>query len=198
MTFFIWFCSVHGCSFFLRCCRSHCSVPLVLGNVVVGIGVFYDCYEIFCRQLDDILCLESLCSNLYLSANSCITWLNMWWTSLAICHFFCNRCLFFGDVSSKRDPSTYLSYVFAINDYYQKEYCISEKGENPCNVKLPLIVNTSGWVKGKLTFFSCNSDSLLSCICIWYYFFHRIVAIYHLFLFHGFFFLAFQVLVMMY
>ncbi|KAK7356859.1 hypothetical protein VNO80_16139 [Phaseolus coccineus] len=58
------------------------------------------------------------------------------------------RCLFFGDVSSKRDPSTYLSYVFAIYDYYQKEYCISEKGENPCNVKLPLIVNTSGWVKG--------------------------------------------------
>nr|XP_007136548.1 hypothetical protein PHAVU_009G054100g [Phaseolus vulgaris]ESW08542.1 hypothetical protein PHAVU_009G054100g [Phaseolus vulgaris] len=39
------------------------------------------------------------------------------------------RCLFFGDVSSKRDPSTYLSYVFAISDYYQKEYCISEKGE---------------------------------------------------------------------
>ncbi|KAL9278024.1 hypothetical protein ACSQ67_024742 [Phaseolus vulgaris] len=67
-------------------------------------------------------------------------------TSLAICHFFCNRCLFFGDVSSKRYPSTYLTYV--LYDYYQKEYCISEKGENPCNVKLPLIVNTSGWVKG--------------------------------------------------
>ncbi|KAG5039249.1 hypothetical protein JHK85_011725 [Glycine max] len=58
------------------------------------------------------------------------------------------RCLFFGDVSSKRDPPTYLSYVFAIYDYYQKKYCIYEKGENPCKVKLPLIVNTPGWVKG--------------------------------------------------
>ncbi|TKY50455.1 Polynucleotide 5'-hydroxyl-kinase NOL9 [Spatholobus suberectus] len=58
------------------------------------------------------------------------------------------RCLFFGDVSSKRDSSTYLSYVFAIYDYYQKEYCISDKGENPCMIELPLIVNTPGWVKG--------------------------------------------------
>nr|KYP54825.1 Nucleolar protein 9 [Cajanus cajan] len=58
------------------------------------------------------------------------------------------RCLFFGDVSSKRDPSTYLSYVFALYDYYQKEYCISEKGKNPFKIELPLIVNTPGWVKG--------------------------------------------------
>ncbi|KOM56620.1 hypothetical protein LR48_Vigan10g251200 [Vigna angularis] len=61
---------------------------------------------------------------------------------------FITWCLFLGDVSCKRDPSTYLNYVFAIYDYYQKEYGISVKGENPCNIKLPLIVNTSGWVKG--------------------------------------------------
>ncbi|KAL2335721.1 hypothetical protein Fmac_016934 [Flemingia macrophylla] len=59
-----------------------------------------------------------------------------------------DRCLFFGDVSSKRDPSTYLSYVFALYDYYQKECCISEKGENPSKIELPLVVNTPGWVKG--------------------------------------------------
>ncbi|KAG2400305.1 Polynucleotide 5'-hydroxyl-kinase [Vigna angularis] len=72
-------------------------------------------------ELDDIFCALDLCSTL---------------------------CLFFGDVSCKRDPSTYLSYVFAIYDYYQKEYGISVKGENPCRIKLPLIVNTPGWVKG--------------------------------------------------
>ncbi|KAJ1421776.1 Polyribonucleotide 5-hydroxyl-kinase Clp1, P-loop domain [Sesbania bispinosa] len=58
------------------------------------------------------------------------------------------RCLFFGDVSSKRDPSAYLNYVFAIYDYYRKEYCSSDNGENPPTIELPLIVNTPGWVKG--------------------------------------------------
>ncbi|CAL0325387.1 unnamed protein product [Lupinus luteus] len=58
------------------------------------------------------------------------------------------RCLFFGDVSSKRDPSTYLKYIFALYDYYRKEYSMYEKGENLPMTELPLIVNTSGWVKG--------------------------------------------------
>ncbi|KAG4392604.1 hypothetical protein GLYMA_04G177200v4 [Glycine max] len=58
------------------------------------------------------------------------------------------RCLFFGDVSCKRDPSTYLSYVFAIYNHYRKEYCISDKGEYPHKIEVPLIVNTPGWVKG--------------------------------------------------
>ncbi|XP_061373520.1 polynucleotide 5'-hydroxyl-kinase NOL9-like isoform X1 [Gastrolobium bilobum] len=58
------------------------------------------------------------------------------------------RCLFFGDVSSKRDPSAYLNYVFAIYDYYRKKYCTLDKGENPIRIELPLIVNTPGWVKG--------------------------------------------------
>ncbi|KAK7259121.1 hypothetical protein RIF29_24719 [Crotalaria pallida] len=58
------------------------------------------------------------------------------------------RSLFFGDVSSKTDPSAYLNYLFAIYDYYRKEYCSSNKKENPTRTKLPLIVNTPGWVKG--------------------------------------------------
>ncbi|XP_020235402.1 polynucleotide 5'-hydroxyl-kinase NOL9 [Cajanus cajan] len=58
------------------------------------------------------------------------------------------RCLFFGDVSCKRDPSTYLSYVCAMYDYYRNEYCISDKGDYPHKIELPLIVNTPGWVKG--------------------------------------------------
>ncbi|KAL3015834.1 hypothetical protein AAZX31_06G179200 [Glycine max] len=61
------------------------------------------------------------------------------------------RCLFFGDVSCKRDPSTYLSYVFAIYNYYRKEYCISDKGEYPHKIEVPLIVNTPGWVKVKIS-----------------------------------------------
>ncbi|KAI4336066.1 hypothetical protein L6164_014642 [Bauhinia variegata] len=58
------------------------------------------------------------------------------------------RCLYFGDVSSKRDPSVYLNYIFAIYDYYRKEYYMFGEGENPKRVELPLIVNTPGWVKG--------------------------------------------------
>jgi len=138
----------------------HYSVSLFLGNGVVGIGFFSDCCEIFCRQswmtyfVPWIFVFNPVCVSQIMYYI-----IKMWWTCLAICRFLCNRCLFFGDVSSKRDPSTYLSYVFAIYDYYRKEYCISETGENRCNVKLPLIVNTPGWVKGKLAFFSCYSDS---------------------------------------
>ncbi|XP_028781687.1 polynucleotide 5'-hydroxyl-kinase NOL9 [Neltuma alba] len=58
------------------------------------------------------------------------------------------RCLFFGDISSKSAPSTYLNYALVICDYYQTEYRMSDKGENPPMKELPLIVNTPGWVKG--------------------------------------------------
>ncbi|OMO49916.1 Pre-mRNA cleavage complex II Clp1 [Corchorus capsularis] len=59
-----------------------------------------------------------------------------------------DRCLFFGDVSSKRDPSTYLKYIFTLCDYYRKEYCMFEKSGSPDRTELPLVVNTPGWVKG--------------------------------------------------
>ncbi|PRQ16052.1 putative P-loop containing nucleoside triphosphate hydrolase [Rosa chinensis] len=55
------------------------------------------------------------------------------------------RCLFFGDVSSKRNPTTYLNCICALYDYYRKEYCNSD---NSNNIGLPLVVNTPGWVKG--------------------------------------------------
>ncbi|KAM0034735.1 putative P-loop containing nucleoside triphosphate hydrolase [Helianthus debilis subsp. tardiflorus] len=47
------------------------------------------------------------------------------------------RCFFFGDISSKRDPQIYLTYIFALYDHY-----------STTNSGVPLIVNTSGWVKG--------------------------------------------------
>ncbi|GMH16825.1 hypothetical protein Nepgr_018666 [Nepenthes gracilis] len=57
------------------------------------------------------------------------------------------RCYFFGDISSKRDPTTYLNYVYALHDYY-KEHFILNKNESPGRAALPLIINTPGWVKG--------------------------------------------------
>ncbi|XP_015578649.1 polynucleotide 5'-hydroxyl-kinase NOL9 isoform X1 [Ricinus communis] len=58
------------------------------------------------------------------------------------------RCFFFGDVSSKRDPSTYLKYISTLCNYYRKEYCISNTSESTAKTELPLVVNTPGWVKG--------------------------------------------------
>ncbi|XP_041997864.1 polynucleotide 5'-hydroxyl-kinase NOL9-like [Salvia splendens] len=50
------------------------------------------------------------------------------------------RCFFFGDISSKRDPTTYLTYIKALYDHYM-ETEIQGAG-------LPLVINTPGWVKG--------------------------------------------------
>lgn len=58
------------------------------------------------------------------------------------------RCYFFGDVSSKSDPETYLNCVTALFDYYRKVLCISSKNASPGRSELPLIINTPGWVKG--------------------------------------------------
>ncbi|MED6202493.1 hypothetical protein PIB30_106182, partial [Stylosanthes scabra] len=44
------------------------------------------------------------------------------------------RCLYFGNVSSKRDPSTYLNYVFAIFDYYRREYYMFDEENSPRTV----------------------------------------------------------------
>ncbi|KAH7550394.1 hypothetical protein JRO89_XS13G0184500 [Xanthoceras sorbifolium] len=60
---------------------------------------------------------------------------------------FC-RSFYFGDVSSKRDPTAYLKYIFALYDYYRKEYWMLNKSESPGRTELPLVVNTPGWVKG--------------------------------------------------
>ncbi|GAY38961.1 hypothetical protein CUMW_040710 [Citrus unshiu] len=58
------------------------------------------------------------------------------------------RCYFFGDVSSKRDPTAYLKYITTLYDYYRKEYYMFNESESPGRTELPLIVNTPGWVKG--------------------------------------------------
>lgn len=73
--------------------------------------------------------------------------------SFTFCHLLRSRCLFFGDVSSKRDPSAYLNYIFSIYDYYQKEYYTLAKREKSSRTVVPLVVNTPGWVKGKLVSF---------------------------------------------
>lgn len=58
------------------------------------------------------------------------------------------RCFFFGDVSSKRDPTAYLTYISTLYDYYRREYCVSNQSGNRTKTELPLIINTPGWVKG--------------------------------------------------
>ncbi|XP_074284661.1 polynucleotide 5'-hydroxyl-kinase NOL9 isoform X2 [Silene latifolia] len=56
------------------------------------------------------------------------------------------RCYFFGDLSSKRDPEGYLNCVVALYDHYKREHSSSRK--NGISADVPLIVNTPGWVKG--------------------------------------------------
>lgn len=58
------------------------------------------------------------------------------------------RSFFFGDVSSKRDPTAYLTYISTLYDHYKKEYCTSNSTEGSNKTELPLVVNTPGWVKG--------------------------------------------------
>ncbi|XP_020108251.1 polynucleotide 5'-hydroxyl-kinase NOL9 [Ananas comosus] len=58
------------------------------------------------------------------------------------------RCFFYGDISSKRDPEAYLNYVFNLYDYFLKEYCSYNETENTGNSMPPLIINTPGWMKG--------------------------------------------------
>ncbi|KAK1427165.1 hypothetical protein QVD17_15848 [Tagetes erecta] len=53
------------------------------------------------------------------------------------------RCFFFGDISSKRDPEIYLTHIFALYDHYCNQF-----HQSPSNNVVPLIVNTAGWVKG--------------------------------------------------
>ncbi|CAN0900728.1 Polynucleotide 5'-hydroxyl-kinase NOL9 [Linum grandiflorum] len=58
------------------------------------------------------------------------------------------RCFFFGDTSSKRDPTSYLKYISTLYDYYRKEYCTYDATDSSSKRGLPLVVNTPGWVKG--------------------------------------------------
>ncbi|XP_066346685.1 polynucleotide 5'-hydroxyl-kinase NOL9-like [Miscanthus floridulus] len=64
--------------------------------------------------------------------------------------YLCNpkRCFFFGDICAKRNPKLLLTYIFGLHDYFLQEfYCLGEV-ENPKKSAIPLVINTSGWVKG--------------------------------------------------
>nr|XP_029118985.1 LOW QUALITY PROTEIN: polynucleotide 5'-hydroxyl-kinase NOL9-like [Elaeis guineensis] len=58
------------------------------------------------------------------------------------------RCFFFGDISSKRDPDAYLKCIFSLYDYFIKEHYEPNELGSPGKSMLPLIINTPGWVKG--------------------------------------------------
>ncbi|KAJ9560196.1 hypothetical protein OSB04_005356 [Centaurea solstitialis] len=58
------------------------------------------------------------------------------------------RCFFFGDISSKRDPEIYLTYISALYDHYHKQHHKLSSSASPGESRVPLIVNTPGWVKG--------------------------------------------------
>ncbi|EMS51635.1 hypothetical protein TRIUR3_10393 [Triticum urartu] len=51
------------------------------------------------------------------------------------------RCCFYGDISSKGDPESYLNSLFLLYNYFVEKY------RCPGGEVLPLIVNTPGWVK---------------------------------------------------
>ncbi|KAE8670783.1 Polynucleotide 5'-hydroxyl-kinase NOL9 [Hibiscus syriacus] len=79
------------------------------------------------------------------------------------------RCFYFGDVSSKRNPTSYLKYICALYDYYREQYRFDES-ESAGRTELPLVVNTPGWVKGigyeilvdMLRYFSYSCDQVCS------------------------------------
>lgn len=58
------------------------------------------------------------------------------------------RCFFFGDISSKRDPELYLSYIFNLFDHFLKEYRMNNNTNCLGDTGFPLVINTPGWVKG--------------------------------------------------
>ncbi|KAJ3694113.1 hypothetical protein LUZ60_009593 [Juncus effusus] len=58
------------------------------------------------------------------------------------------RCFFFGDTSSKRDPEAYLNCVYNLYDYFCANFQRNLPENNNAESIIPLIINTPGWVKG--------------------------------------------------
>lgn len=77
------------------------------------------------------------------------------------------RCYFFGDITSKRDPTMYLRYIYALYDYYKKEFSAFDPSGLSKNTMLPLVVNTSGWVKGLLNLSMLVCEVLLCIVLSW-------------------------------
>ncbi|ONK80878.1 uncharacterized protein A4U43_C01F22770 [Asparagus officinalis] len=57
------------------------------------------------------------------------------------------KCFFFGDTSSKRDPNAYLDCTFSLYDCFLKEFYQLKRNGSRKSMS-PLIINTPGWVKG--------------------------------------------------
>ncbi|KAI3744467.1 hypothetical protein L1987_57548 [Smallanthus sonchifolius] len=51
-------------------------------------------------------------------------------------------------VQPERDPEIYLTYIFALYDHYLKQHYQLSTSASPSSSGVPLIINTSGWVKG--------------------------------------------------
>ncbi|WOK91327.1 polynucleotide 5'-hydroxyl-kinase NOL9-like isoform X2 [Canna indica] len=58
------------------------------------------------------------------------------------------RCFFFGDVTAQRDPKSYLNYIFSLFDHFVVNHYKSTVLVKSQYSMLPLVINTSGWVKG--------------------------------------------------
>jgi len=58
------------------------------------------------------------------------------------------RCFFLGDVCAKRNPKLLLTYIFDLYDYFLKEFYRFHEVDNPMKSAIPLVINTSGWIKG--------------------------------------------------
>uniref|UniRef100_A0ACD6A3G2 Uncharacterized protein n=1 Tax=Avena sativa TaxID=4498 RepID=A0ACD6A3G2_AVESA len=58
------------------------------------------------------------------------------------------RCFFFGDVGAHKNPKLLLSYIFGLYDYFLQELYSFNETDNPKKSAIPLVINTSGWVKG--------------------------------------------------
>ncbi|KAH0468594.1 hypothetical protein IEQ34_003627 [Dendrobium chrysotoxum] len=58
------------------------------------------------------------------------------------------RCIFSGDISSKRDPDAYINFIFQLYDYFLEKFYQSDDAYSHRKALLPLIINTAGWVKG--------------------------------------------------
>lgn len=66
--------------------------------------------------------------------------------------FVAFRFFFFGHVTAQRDPKVYLNFILNLYDYFHNQHYKSGELDEPGNLILPLVINTSGWVKGVFSY----------------------------------------------
>ncbi|GJN31869.1 hypothetical protein PR202_gb20322 [Eleusine coracana subsp. coracana] len=76
------------------------------------------------------------------------------------------RCYFFGDVCAKRNTKLLLAFTFGLYEYFLKECYFCNYVDDPEKSVIPLVINTSGWVKGTelhvfLSGYTCFAECLL-------------------------------------